>query len=322
MSRDKPWLKMWTEWLGDAKMDRLSLAEQGAWWRLVSLAHECGHLDEKDKPDGALIVAGTPLSLVEIMKSLKITEAPDQAVFSQMLDKMKNAGSLHWSSNTLVVTHYEERQRALTDTKEDRARRQRERRDALKEKAEKSPSPGPSPLLEEESKRREAEAEAESHAQTCHENAVTQPQTPKTSRRKSVTIAEPSNGKSVTIAELSRCYERYIGLLNPVDADRMREFTEYYESHEGKVDWIERAFKNAPVNKRRWPYIQAILERYIEEGGPDGRAGQKRAEGKTSGETGQQRVGTPQRDPLEGAREEGWEVIGGDEPKTAAGNKD
>jgi hypothetical protein len=251
MSRDKPWLKMWTEWLGDAKMDRLSLAEQGAWWRLVSLCHECGHINEKSEVDGALVVAGTPLSLVEILKSLKIAEAPDKAIFNQMLEKMQNAGSLNWDSNTLFVTHYEERQRALTDTKEARRQRQRERRESKKREAEKNLPP------EEESKRREAEAEAETHAQT-------------------------SNAKSVTF-ELSRCYERYIGLLNPLDADRIREFTQYYESHDGKIAWIEQAFIKAPVNKRRWPYVQAILERYIEEGGPDGRAGKRTEPGREPG---------------------------------------
>ena len=126
--------------------------------------------------------------------------------------------------------------------------------------------------VEEESKRREAEAE---------------------------THAQSSNEKAVTIAELSRCYERHIGLLNPVDADKMREFVEYYESHGGKSDWIEKAFKKAPVNKRRWPYVQAILERYIEQGGPDGRASE-------SGE----RQGAPadQRDPLEATKRGGWKV--------------
>lgn len=277
MSRDKPWLKMWAEWLGDAKMDRLSLAEQGAWWRLVSLAHECGDLDENGKPTGALIVAGTPLSLTEIMKSLKITGASDQAILSQMLDKMKAVGSLYWNSNTLVVTHYEERQRAVTDTKEDRARRQRERREALKEKEKREAEKRTPPLLEEESKRKEAEAET--HAQT-------------------------SNVKAVTL-ELSRCYERYIGLLNPLDADRMIEFTQYYESHDGKIAWIEQAFIKTPVNKRRWPYVQAILERYIEEGGTDGRAAQGRGVGEPNG--------AHRRDPLAGARATGWEVIGDDE---------
>jgi len=250
MSRDKPWLKMWVEWLGDAKMDRLSLAEQGAWWRLVSLTHECGHTDQTGKADGALVVAGTPLSLPEIMKTLKITDEADKATFNHMLEKMKTAGSLHWNSNTLAVIHFEERQRASTDTKEARRQRQHDRRERLKADQEKrEPEKSPSPKEpEEDSKRREGEEEH--HAQT-------------------------SNRKSVTISELSRCYEQYIGLINPLDADRMREFTEYYERHGGKIDWIEKAFKNAPVNKRRWPYVQAILERYIEEGGPDGRAGRE-----------------------------------------------
>jgi len=260
MSKDRPWLKMWTDWLGDIKMDRLSLAEQGAWWRLISLCHECQHKDGTGKLDGALADSGSPLSLAEIMKSLKIFEELDKAIFAQMLEKMVNAGSLQWDSNTLYVLHYEERQRALTDTKEDRRRRQRELRDFKKREAEKNPSPP-----QEEELELELEAEEETQAQDCHVKSVTQAQ-----RRKS------GNVNSVTLTkELSRCYEKYIGLLNPMDADRMREFLEYYESHQGKIDWVEQAFKNAPVNKRRWPYVQAILERFIEEGGPDGRAGQR-----------------------------------------------
>ena len=312
MSRDKPWLKMWAEWLGDAKMDRLSLAEQGAWWRLISLAHECGNLDENGEPTGALIVAGTPLSLTEIMKSLKITGASDQAIFSQMLDKMQAAGSLHWSSNTLVVTHYVERQRAVTDTKEDRAQRQRLRREALKEEEKREAEKRTPPLLEEESKRREAEAER--HAQTCHGKSVTADSNPKNSNGKSVTIeAGACHGKSVTIVELSRCYEKYIGLLNPLDADRLREFTQYFESHDGKIAWIEQAFIKAPVNKRRWPYVQAILERYIEEG-------EKHADRRESGDEGE-RPGAGQRDPLATYRAGGWEVVEEDEPDAKAGNQ-
>jgi len=255
MSRDKPWLKMWVEWLGDAKMDRLSLAEQGAWWRLVSLAHECEHKDaQTGKLDGALIVAGSPLSLAEIMKSLKIADEADKAVFNQMLEKMGNAGSLKWVSDTLDVIHYEERQRAATDTKEARRQRQRDLRESKKREAEKNPSP---PLKDIEKEVR-GERE-ETHAQSCH-------------------------GFNVTlIQELSRCYERYIGLLNPVDADRIREFSEYYESHKGQIDWVEKAFVKSPVNKRRWPYIQAILERFIEEGGPDGRKSQGPAAVRESG---------------------------------------
>lgn len=41
MSRSKPWLKLWCEWVDDPKMLRLSLAEQAAWWRVVTLAQKC-----------------------------------------------------------------------------------------------------------------------------------------------------------------------------------------------------------------------------------------------------------------------------------------
>jgi len=267
MSRDKPWLKMWAEWLGDAKMDRLSLAEQGAWWRLLTLAHECGHIDQTGNLDGALIIAGTPLSLAEIVKSLKIADITDVAVFNQMLEKMESAGSLHWDSNVLMVTHFEERQRASTDTKEARRQRQRDRREKLKEeKGEPPPSSPPDPpitpdLDKEDIYKRGEVRDSRSNLSRTFRDAV--PDT------------EISNGLSVTMAELSRCYERYIGLPNPVDSDRMREFSEYYDTHKGEIDWIEKAFKKAPANKRRWPYVQAILERYIDEGGPDGRAGQQ-----------------------------------------------
>jgi len=278
---------MWTEWLGDAKMDRLSLAEQGAWWRLVSLAHDCGHIIEvptkrgkKTMSDGALILAGTPMSVTEMMKTLKITEEVDKAVFNSMLHKMEIAGSLRWNRDTLYVTHYEERQRSLTDTKEDRARRQRELRESKKIEAGDLPSPKDINIEEEVRGERE-----ETHAQSCHVNSVT------------------------LIKELSRCYEQYIGLMNPLDADRMREFSEYYEGHAGEVDWIEKAFIKTPVNKRRWPYVQAILERYLEEGGPDDKSRQPGAEGT-------ERPDTTKRRPLEGARETGWDVVGsgGDAP--------
>lgn len=268
MSRDKPWLKMWTEWLGDVNMDRLSLAEQGAWWRLYAYAHECGHVDEKGKIDGGLVVAGKPLSLAEIIKSLKITDEVDKAIFNQMVEKMLSTGYLHLENDTPFITHYENEQRATTDTKEARRQRQRDRREALNAEQEKrEPEKRTPPQDTEEEERGERR---EHHARTCHENSVTHSQ-------------ETKNGHEISVtAELSRCYERYIGLLNPVDADRIREFTDFYESHGGKIEWLEEGFKAAPVHKRRWPYVQAILERYIDEGGPDVR-GRQGAEDESRG---------------------------------------
>lgn len=262
MSRDKPWLKMWTEWLGDVNMDRLSLAEQGAWWRLYAYAHECGHVDENGKVDGGLVVAGIPLSLAEIMRSLKITDELDKAVFNQMVEKQMSAGFLEWRGDTLFISRYENEQRATTDTKEARRQRQADRRAALKAEEEKREPEKRTPPQDITKSIDERGERKEQHAQGSHENSVTHAQGTETGHEISVT------------AELSRCYERYIGLLNPVDADRIREFTVFYESHGGKIEWLEPGFKAAPVHKRRWPYVQAILERYIEEGGPDVRGRQ------------------------------------------------
>ncbi|GAH63343.1 unnamed protein product, partial [marine sediment metagenome] len=57
MAKWKPWLKMWVEWIDDPKMLSLSLAQQGAWWRLLALAQKC-------MADGLLVKGnGAPLSL-------------------------------------------------------------------------------------------------------------------------------------------------------------------------------------------------------------------------------------------------------------------
>jgi len=297
MSRDKPWLKMWTEWLGDVNMDMMSLAEQGSWWRLYAYAHECGHQTEKGRKlvfDGGLIVAGRPLSLAEIMKRLKITDELDRAIFNQMVDKMLSVDYLKWNGDTLYVTHYENEQRASTDTKEARRQRQADWRRVQQEKREAEKRTPPQDTEGEEEERGERK---EQHAQPRHENSVTHAQE-----------TENGNAKAVT-QELSRCYENYIGLLNPTDADRMKEFTEYYVSHGGQIDWLEDGFKKAPVNKRRWPYVQAILERYIEQGGPDERTGKEHERGEGGGEPAAEQ-GAPayQRDPLEATKRGGWKV--------------
>jgi DnaD/phage-associated family protein len=64
-------------------------------------------------------------------------------------------------------------------------------------------------------------------------------------------------------------YEDNIGLLSPILADELRDAEESYPA-----DWIEDAFRIAVAeNKRRWRYIQAILERWATEGRDDGTSG-------------------------------------------------
>jgi hypothetical protein len=324
MSRDKPWLKMWTEWLGDIKMDRLSLAEQGAWWRLYALAHECGHRDEKrvgrdkkGKLTGGLVVAGQPLSLAEIMKSLKITEELDKATFNQMVEKMINAGNLHWKDDTLFITHYENEQRAATDTKEairQRVRDLREKQRAEKEKREPEKSPSPDIKEPEEEERGERK---EHHAQMCNEKLVTHVQDTKSGNEKLVT---PSD----IIAEVTRLIiETNREPLTEVVADRIRQFAEDYT---GPLRWIEKAYKQAAVHKRRWDYVQKIIQRWEDEGGPDDErerrdsARRERKEGSGAG-AGEQRSAADRRDPLKADREAGWEVIRPDAGGAAKGGE-
>lgn len=130
MPKYKPWLKMWAEWLGDPKMDSLSLAEQGAWWRLISLAHQCAN-------DGALTEGGLPMSMEAIMKSLKISDELDRAPFKSMVDKMTIRKSIHHNGDTMIITNYKRRQEMMpSNLPEAVAERQREHRRKGKEEKE------------------------------------------------------------------------------------------------------------------------------------------------------------------------------------------
>ncbi|GAH39858.1 unnamed protein product, partial [marine sediment metagenome] len=121
MAKFQPWLKMWVEWIDDLKMLDLTLAEQGAWWRLVTLAKKCA-------ADGALVKDnGTPLSLDDITSTLRIKTKADRKVFDAMIRKMIDQSSLHWNDNALTITHFAERQ-AKTSSQASEAVRERVRR--------------------------------------------------------------------------------------------------------------------------------------------------------------------------------------------------
>lgn len=60
-------------------------------------------------------------------------------------------------------------------------------------------------------------------------------------------------------------YEKNIGPITPIIADKLKESEEQYP-----VDWIEEAIKIAVTNNvRRWPYVEAILKNWQEEGRDD-----------------------------------------------------
>ena len=61
-------------------------------------------------------------------------------------------------------------------------------------------------------------------------------------------------------------YEENIGILSPLISEELKEAEEEYP-----YGWIVEAFREAVrMNRRRWRYIQRILERWKAEGRPDG----------------------------------------------------
>jgi len=61
-------------------------------------------------------------------------------------------------------------------------------------------------------------------------------------------------------------YEENIGLLTPMIADELREAEKAYP-----IAWLKDAIKRAvDENKRKWSYIQGVLERWAREGKGDG----------------------------------------------------
>jgi len=280
MARTKPWLKLWVEWVDDVKMLALTLAEQGAWWRLCTLAQKCA-------ADGLLVKAnGTPLSLDEILDAIRIKPA-DRKVFGSMVEKMTDQGSLHWESKTLVITNFAERQAKTTsETPQavaERVRRYRERKlvtgNPLHEERERSKEKESPPLPGEE----EAEAEAEGNG------------------KNSVTVTEMPLHSSLPLAKIAILHEQFFGIITPVLAEKFKDFVEKYR---GPVEWIDLAFAEAvKLKNRRWPYVEAILNSWQEKGGPH-------ADRRERGDEGQGPGANPQAS--------GWTDVGDEQPPEAA----
>ncbi len=129
MARAKPWLKLWTEWIDDPKILRLTLAERGAWVLILSLAQKC------DAGGSLVTSSGSSLTLDEIMEALHVATPDDVLAFINMVSKMQNEQSLVWNDNTLQVIHFAERQE-LVPSETPEAVRERQRRHREKEMQE------------------------------------------------------------------------------------------------------------------------------------------------------------------------------------------
>jgi DnaD/phage-associated family protein len=66
--------------------------------------------------------------------------------------------------------------------------------------------------------------------------------------------------------DVFRLYEDNIGMLTPMVADELRDAEKLYPA-----DWIRDAIKQAVLaNRRKWSYIERVLERWTTEGKSDG----------------------------------------------------
>jgi len=220
-----------------------------------------------------------------------------------MVDKMIQEHRLHWDGDTLVVTNYvEDQEKIPSGTPEavaDRVKKYRERHAPApskeKEKSDRSPTPPPknvntnttegecnadvtaeNPLHTAE----ESGTEQKPIASDCNGKAVTNCAKParnlrETCAKPAQTVTEkPLQGDPVLV-EICKLYVENIGEL-PHNGVLLEDIVEFSGSFKGDVAWIKLAFLEAlKRNKHRWQYIRTILERWQDEGGPDGAAGQE-----------------------------------------------
>ncbi|GAI86835.1 unnamed protein product, partial [marine sediment metagenome] len=222
---------MWGEWIDDPKMNHMSLPEQGAWWRLVTLSHRCN-------ADGALVYGnGQPITLDDIVEAIRCTNRKNRKVFDSMMAYMMDKGSLHWEDKILVVTNLKKRQeKVASETPEavrERVRRHREQK-AVTEK--------PLHPLTIPTTTKEGDIEAEAEVKSNDKKPVTR------------------NGKTVTpeaiLAEISNLYEKNFGILTPILAEKFKDFAENYR---GPLEWLHDAFEEAcSQNVRKWSYVETI----------------------------------------------------------------
>lgn len=257
MPRGRAWLKMWIEWIHDPKMLKLTWAERGMWWALLSLAGECG-------AGGKLITsAGEAMSLETIERCLHIRK-PEAKPLISMIEKMENMGSLHWNADILTISHWEDRQITFPSERpeavRDRVRRHRERKATGNDKLV-------SPLNNPQDKDIEREVEVEVE---CNDRYLVTFEP---------TIDTKSNGFAVTktprqdpfLPIFSQLFEQNIGLIGGLMAEQLRD---YAQSYRGPAEWIKEAFMEAArANVMKWSYIRAILDRWQREGKGEPRKG-------------------------------------------------
>lgn len=99
------WIKLWLESLDDPKLTKLSLAERGAWWGLLSLAGKCN-------AGGKLETGGEALDMNDIADALHIRTPEEIQALHSMVSKLLQRGALSQNENhILTIVHWGDRQK-------------------------------------------------------------------------------------------------------------------------------------------------------------------------------------------------------------------
>lgn len=112
----RPWVKLYTEIIDDPKIGKLSLADRGVWMMLLALAGQLDDYDDNGKQTGRLS------TLEDVAWHIR---CPIEDLASS-IEHFKAARMIHEDGGVLVLTHFAERQDALSGA--ERARYHRRNR--------------------------------------------------------------------------------------------------------------------------------------------------------------------------------------------------
>lgn len=69
------------------------------------------------------------------------------------------------------------------------------------------------------------------------------------------------------LAKLTANYEKEIGLISAIIANQLVDFAHLYHQRDAPLNWIDQAFAEAASNNiRKWSYVKAILNTWMEQG--------------------------------------------------------
>lgn len=108
MAYEAPWIRAWRDFLGDAKVLQLTLAEEGAWWRLLLLANSEGN------------VSGNAMMVAPLLRM-------GQEEAATFIGKLIGLGMTRCENGHIVICHWKERQ-YFSDYSTPRVQRFREKK--------------------------------------------------------------------------------------------------------------------------------------------------------------------------------------------------